>query len=419
MKEQVLGYGTTGLAISFDPSKHEFVESPRAKRPLSDAEVGERLDAPVGGQALEEMASEGGTVLIVVPDATRRSAAGQIVNLVVRRLIASGTMPYDIAAIIATGIHRQATRAEKEEILTPFVTQRLKVFDHMPRDLMRITRLGETASGIPVELNRTLTEFDHVITVGAVSFHYFAGFTGGRKLICPGLASSRTIAETHRLAFDFENLKRAEGVGIGMTDGNPVHEAFIEAASFAPPSFAVNTLVDDRGRAQEVICGDWQISHAKACEAFSADHIVTIPEKRPVVTVSCGGHPGDINLIQAHKALEAASYACEEGGTIILIAECDEGLGRPDFLEWFALGSSMGIAEELARSYKVNGQTAWSLKKKAERFDVRIMTELPEEQVSPTGMRKTGKREAEDILRGSERGWVIPYGASVLPVADK
>ena len=127
------------------------------------------------------------------------------------------------------------TDDEKAAILTPFIAQRIKTIDHGPRDLARLARLGETSGAIAVELNRALLEYDRVITVGGVSFHYFAGFTGGRKLICPGLASAGTISRTHKLAFDCATFSRTEGVGPGVLDGNVVHEAFEEAAGFRPP----------------------------------------------------------------------------------------------------------------------------------------------------------------------------------------
>ncbi|QQS39731.1 MAG: nickel-dependent lactate racemase [Acidobacteriota bacterium] len=408
-------YGKNSFDLSFDPSSFTVVGGSAKNRPLPDRELGLAIDEPVVGPRLEEIVEDGGTVLIVVPDATRRSASGQVVNLLIRRLIAAGVMPYDINAIFATGIHRPVTEEEKAAILTPFIAQRTATLEHRPRDLMNIVRLGETRGGIPVELNRALNEFDHVITVGSVTFHYFAGFTGGRKLICPGLASSRTVAETHKLAFDTEKLSRAEGVGPGRLGGNPVHEAFVEAVEFASPSFSVNTIVDGSGAAYAAVCGDWIEAHEKACERYAAEHVIEIESRRPIVAAGCGGYPFDINLIQAHKALDSASYACEEGGTIVLFAECPDGTGKADMAEWFEASSSAELAEKLAGNYKVNGQTAWSIRQKAERFDVRMVTDLPAELVEMAGMKKIGADEAQDIVRSSEGGYILPFGAKFLP----
>lgn len=407
-----LRYGTRDIPFVCEEERFQVLGTSDDRAPLSDVELGERLDSPIGTPRIEEVVDSGDTVLIVVPDATREVGAGQIVNLVVRRLIASGVNPFDIRIIFATGIHRRITQTEKDQILTPFITQRIKTLDHDARDLMQIVRLGETADGIPIELNRALTEHDHVILVGGVSFHYFAGFTGGRKLVCPGLASSKTVSATHKLAFDCTTRDRREGVGTGMLDGNPVHEAFAEIASKVNVLFCITTEVSEAGAITDLHCGDLVSSHRLACEEFSTRHTLTIGEKRDLVIASCGGDPHDVNMIQAHKALEAASAACVDGGMIVLLAECSGGLGRADFLNWFDVGDSDALARKLCESYQVNGQTAWSLLKKAERFDIRIVTTLPAEatekmrlvsmQSLDRAMKKAGKEKA---------GYILPFGA--------
>jgi nickel-dependent lactate racemase len=131
--------------------------------------------------------------------------------------------------------------------------------------------------------------------------------------------------------------------------------------------------------------------------------------------VSCGGWPSDINLIQAHKALEMASYACAEGGTIILLAECADGLGRADFLKWFEAADSRALEALLRERYEVNGQTAWSLLLKAERFRIHLISSLDDEAVRQ--MRLIPARTIEEALaETSATGYIMPRGASVLPV---
>lgn len=263
-----LRYGSGIIPFEYDESRFEVVAAKNSPNTLTDIEIGEKLDTPIGSERLESIVNPGETVLFVVPDATRLIGAGQIVNLLVRRLIANGTAPHEMAIIFATGIHRPVTDAEKQEILTPFIAERIKTLDHNARDLMQLMHVGETDAGIRVELSRALFEFDHVVLVGGVTFHYFAGFTGGRKLVCPGLASSKTIGATHRLAFDCETLDRRDGVGTGSLEGNAVHEAFMEASSKAKIAFAVNTIVNDVGEVTDVFCGDWIESHREACGCF-------------------------------------------------------------------------------------------------------------------------------------------------------
>ena len=409
-----LRYGRTYIPFDYDQERFEVLAPAAEARPLSDVGLGERLDSPIGSARLEDIVEPGESVLIVVPDATREVGAGQIVNLLVRRLIANGTTPHDIRAIIATGIHRKATRAEKDEILTPFITQRIKVLDHDAGSILNRVTVGETSGGIKVELNRALLEHDRVILVGGVNFHYFAGFTGGRKLVCPGLAGRSTVAATHKLAFDCEVKGRREGVGTGLLDGNAVHEAFVEAASMVKVAFCVSTTVNDAGEVTGLYCGDLVGSHRAACEAFAAANTIRIAEKREIVIASCGGDPHDLNVIQAHKTMEAASHACTDGGTIILLAECRDGLGREDFLDLFDAENSSKLAERLCEAYQVNGQTAWSLLKKAERFDVRLISSLPAdaaEKMRLTLMQSLARAVSRSKKEG--RGYILPSGAKI------
>lgn len=410
-----LNYGKANFPLEYDENQFQVLSKQTQYSALSDAEIGEKLDHPIGTKTIEEIIKPDETVLLVVPDATRQVGAGQIINLLVRRLIANGTMPYNIRIIFAVGIHRPVTEAEKSETLTPFIVQRIKILEHNSRNLADIAKLGHTRRGIPIELNRALKEHDRVILVGGITFHYFAGFTGGRKLVCPGLGSSRTINETHKLAFDFELKTRREGVGLGLLQGNPVHEEFMEVSEAISPSFCISTVTNDKGEIVDLICGDWKISHQKACEDYAEQNTIKIPEKRDLVIVSSGGFPYDINLIQAHKSLEMASHACTEGGTIIFLAECADGLGRSDFLNWFEAENSRGLAEKLCESYQVNGQTAWSLLTKAERFNIQIVTNLPGNETRR--MRMNPARDLVDELSKVDKnakGYILPFGSKFL-----
>ncbi|HMQ04896.1 MAG TPA: nickel-dependent lactate racemase [Pyrinomonadaceae bacterium] len=412
MESIELKYGKSHFFFNFDHARFTVLRPPNERPPLSDIEIGQRFDSPIGSPVLEDIVKAGEKVLIVVPDATREVGCGQIVNLLVRRLIANGTEPYDISAIFATGIHRPVTDDEKKAILTPFIFQRIRTIDHRPRELTGLERVGETRSGIKVELNRALFEHDHVILVGGISFHYFAGFTGGRKLVCPGLASSRTISATHKLAFDCTIKARRAGVGTAMLDGNAVHEAFMEATRLVDPSFAINSIVNSSGEITDIICGHWIASHLEACREFDVRNLAAIQSKRDLVVASCGGSPHDINLIQAHKAIEAASMACRDGGTIIVLAECGDGLGRNDFLNWFDSRTSREMADRLCESYQVNGQTAWSLREKTERFDIRIVTGISKQIIERMGMKYFESLAAALVdIPDTDKGFIFPEGA--------
>lgn len=417
MTEIQLGYGKNSLSLAFDENRYQLLqESSSPQQPLTDVEIGEALDSPIESSPLEDHFSAGDSVLIVVSDATRATASAQIVNLLVRRLIQGGVRPSDLGIIFATGIHRPVAPEEKTELLTPFIAQRVKTIDHSAHDASAMVLLGMTERGTPIEVNRAVMDFSQVVITGAIGFHYFAGFTGGRKSICPGLASARTIEATHMLALDFEMGGRRTGVGTSLLDGNAVHEECERIAAMVKPRFAINTVVDERGRAVRIYAGDWRAAHRKGCQEYLANHSTTIETKREIVIVSCGGSPYDIDLIQAHKALDMAAHACTDGGTIILLAECRDGLGQPDFLKWFAEKDSRALELRLRDAYQVNGQTAWSLLTKAERYRIHLVSRLPDEEVRRMRMipaRSVGAMI--DNLGRETEGYIMPRGAALLP----
>ena len=412
-----LGYGRGALSFTFDENRYDILSDNRDDpRPLTDIEIGAALDAPIAAPPLDEICSTSDSVLIVVSDATRATASAQVVNLLVRRLIQYGVLPGNIAIIFATGIHRRVTEQEKVELLTPFIAQRVRILNHDANDPKQMVAMGMTELGTPVELNRALKEYSVVITTGAVGFHYFAGFTGGRKSICPGLASAKTIQATHMLALDFKSGGRRNGVETAKLSGNLVHEECERIAALVAPAFSIVTEVDGAGRAVKVHCGHRLKSHQRACEDYLSTHSIPIDHPRDLVVVSCGGFPFDINLIQAHKALDMAAMACRENGTIVLLAECAEGLGRPDFLKWFSEKDSHALALRLREEYEVNGQTAWTLLSKAERYRIHLVSSLPDNDVRLMGMLPVPSIEDVVATDQAKTGYIMPRGAAVLPL---
>src|ERR1051325_9731343 len=399
-----LAYGRGFRTLDFDEDRFSVLNaSSDSGTPLTDFEVGAAFDSPIASPPLDEIVSADDSVLIVVSDATRATGSAQVVNLLVRRLVQAGVSPARMAVIFATGIHRPVSEKEKVELLTSFITQRLRILQHDPYDPSQ------------VEVNSALQEFSRVFLTGGITFHYFAGFTGGRKSICPGLASAQTIEATHTLALDFESGVRRAGVQTGALDGNAVHEECERVAALVAPTFSLNTIVGEKKQATKLFCGDWRLAHRAACDFYLDHYSARIPAKRDVVIVSSGGFPHDINLIQAHKALDMAALACNDGGTIVLLAECSDGLGRPDFLKWFDAPDARALAARLVNGYEVNGQTAWALLTKAERFRVCLVSELPDEQVRK--MRLVPVRTIDEALAqaGGGDGFIMPRGAAVLP----
>jgi nickel-dependent lactate racemase len=414
-----LGYGHASISFDYDAARFDVLAANHQPRTLTEGEIGAALDDPIDSPPLDELIESGDRILIVASDATRATGSAQVINLLVRRLIQAGVAPTDIAIIFATGIHRPVRDDEKTELLSPFIAQRIATINHDAYDPKSLIRLGETAQGVPIEVNRALKEFSKVILTGGVGFHYFAGFTGGRKSICPGLAAAQTIEATHMLALDFDRGGRRAGVGTGLLKGNAVSEKCERVAAMVAPAFAINTIVNERGAVEQIFAGHWRTAHERACEAYMETHSHKVPERRDVVIVSSGGAPYDINMIQAHKALDMAAHACADGGTILLLAECADGLGRPDFLKWFESEDSRALETRLREHYEVNGQTAWALLTKAEKFRVHLVTKLSEADVRR--MRMNPAQSIESVLTQispGATGYIMPRGAALLPILD-
>src|SRR5215831_13915797 len=410
-----LGHGRSSLKFEYDEARFEVLAPDEThSHPLTDAGINASLENAIGSDGLENLIVAGDSVLIVCSDATRATGSAQIVNLLVRRLIENGIQSHDLAIIFATGIHRAVRPQEKIDLLTSFIAQRIRTLDHDAYDESQLIEVGTMKRGASIEVNRALKEFRRVIITGAVGFHYFAGFTGGRKSICPGLASARTIEATHMLALDFEKGGRRSGVGIGLLDGNAVNEACDRVAELVNPSFSINTIVDDLGRAVGIFAGHWRAAHRQACGEYLTSHKIGIDSKRDLVVASCGGLPWDINLIQAHKTMEMAAQACNPGGTIVLLAECIDGLGRSDFLKWFAPADSRALESLLREKYEVNGQTAWSLRTKTETFRIHLISNLPEDIVRMMGMIPANTLAEALVDHEKTRGLIMPNGASIL-----
>src|SRR5437660_4967813 len=262
-----LGYGLGSIKFDYDSARFDILAPEESlSQALSDSEIGDTLDAPIESPLLEDLISSGDKVLIVASDATRATGSAQVVNLLVRRLIQNGIRPADIAVIFATGIHRGVRPDEKTELLTRFIAQRIRTIDHDAYDSSQLVQLGAMDDGTPIEVNQALKDFSKIILTGAVGFHYFAGFTGGRKSICPGLASAQTIKATHMLALDFKHGGRRAGVGAGLLQGNAVNEACERIAAMSDPAFLINVIVDERGRVEQVFAGHWRAAHRRVCD---------------------------------------------------------------------------------------------------------------------------------------------------------
>ena len=365
----------------------------------------------------------GERVVIVTSDITRYTGSEIYLPLLVENLNRIGVRDQDITIVIALGIHRKQTEVEHRKILGALYG-RIRVQDHECDDPGKLVLVGVTSNGIEVVINRTVAEADKVILTGTIGFHYFAGFGGGRKSILPGVAGRSACMASH-----FTVLNPGEGTGknakavTGNLEGNPVHQAMVEACAMVQPTFILNTVLAPDKRIIACFAGEWQEAHTAGCRFYAEYFAYPLAELADLVVVSCGGYPKDINVIQSHKAMEYGSQALKPGGVMILLAECRDGYGNATFFDWFRYATMDAFEARLRNHYEINGQTAYSLRDKALRFRIILVSALPAEEVRTMGLIPAKDLDealvlAVELLPADYTAYVIPDGGTVLPIVS-
>jgi len=329
-----------------------------------------------------------------------------------------GVEASSVSVLVAKGTHRNLTKEERQ-FFRGGTMGRLSVAEHDCDDASQLAALLFTRRGTPVRVNRAVRQADLVILLSPVSFHYFAGFGGGRKLILPGCSARTSIMANHRLSLSDETppgLHRA--CRPGNLEGNPVHEDMCEAVSALDNLFAVNYFTGDDGHVAWVNAGDPLSSHAEACEAYASRHRVAVPNPAAVLVVSAGGAPYDMNLLQAHKALFNGCQMAGDGASVLFYAACTEGVGS----ESLVAGLEASREKFLARAredYGLNNQAAVSLLGLTQRFRIGMVTELEPEVLKHAGITPVDNPEAFIAgsldAHGAGSVTVIRAGARTLP----
>lgn len=425
-RELAYGRGSLPLEGGFEGAE---VLVPAGVESVPDGEATLRVAVEAAARRALEATycpSTRGSVLIAVPDVTRYAATERILPWILDTFDRMGGVPpaHPVKVLFALGIHRPLTREEQIGILGPAVASRVEFADHDAEGPC-VSR-GTTSRGTPIEFHPEVDRAGAVLLLGAASFHYFAGFGGGRKLLIPGLSSAAACRRNHLLVLRTDGPGRHPGVGPGRLAGNPVHEDMMEAlASFQRTRHvsAITALLNTRKEILGGTAGDPTHAFEEACELYRQRFRCPIRGRRPVVLVSSGGHPKDINFIQAHKTLEYAMEALEPGGTLVVLAECPQGFGHPGFLPWFDHDGLAAMERALRERYEIYGQTAWATACKAARADILLLSALPPADVARMGLRPIRSLSEAAVFVRKKHGtcpptYVIPFGAGMLPVVE-
>ncbi len=286
---------------------------------------------PIGCPTLPQLASGKKSVAIAICDMTRPVPNKRLLPPILEILRASGIPNTAITILVATGLHRPNTRAELCQMLGKNLVESYRVENHLAKDLKSHTYLGETPREIPVWIDSRWCEADLKIGVGLIEPHFMAGWSGGRKLVCPGLAARETICAWHSPRF----LEHPNAT-IGMLDRNPVHEENTWIAKRAGLDFIVNVVLDHHRHIQHVVAGDMELAWQTGVQFAEKWLTATIPEPVDIVVTSGAGYPLDTTFYQSIKGVVAAAEIVKPGGTIICAAGMREGLGSKAFVQCFA-----------------------------------------------------------------------------------
>ncbi|MGH6830395.1 MAG: nickel-dependent lactate racemase, partial [Methylocella sp.] len=322
-----LRYGRDGLDAEFPDSPLRAVYCVNQIPPIENpADAYERaLERPMSVPPLSDLAKGRKSAVVVICDHTRPMHYSLLLPAILRRLEMAGVARERTNILLATGGHRAASPAEIQEMLGVEMPARYEVISHDSRTLAGHTDLGVTNEGVPVYIDKHYIESDLKIIIGLVEPHLMAGFSGGRKMVCPGVAAIETIRALHGPA-----LLEHPNATPGVLEGNPVHLSATEAARRAGCDFAVNVTQDDQRRVTGLFAGDLEATF-EAAAARVGKSGVKVTEPTDVVVTTGAGYPLDATFYQAIKGLVAVMPAVKEGGSILLAAALSEGLGSPSF----------------------------------------------------------------------------------------
>jgi lactate racemase len=416
-----LAYGRRGATVEV-PDSAEVVLPVDAPALADEAgAVGAALRRPSSGPPLRDVlrvaGRESGRVAVVYPDLTRPMPNRTVLPPLLAELERHGVPDGRITLLCATGTHRQATPAEMAELIGPDLVARYTVVDHDARSGDHV-RVGEV-DGTPVLLQREYVEADVRIVTGFVEPHFFAGFSGGPKAVCPGLAATETILEAHH------PRRIADARATFVTrEGNPVHDFVRAATALAPPQFSVDVAINRSRRVTAVFAGPLSPTHDAACAHVGAAAVRVVDAPFDLVVSTNGGHPLDRNLYQAVKGLAAAERILRDRGIVVMAAACEDGV--PAGGAFARLLAEAATPRDLIGANEGPELDRWQaqvLGRVVDRADVQLYSEglsddaIRDAQLTP--VRNLGRAidDAVDQLGPSARVAVLPEGPLTVATA--
>lgn len=370
------------------------------------------LENPIGAPILRSMVHPGDKIAIVVSDISRPVPSYEILPGILDELFAADCKAEDITVVFALGSHRKHTKEEMQHLVGEKVFKTVRCVDSDPDDCVH---MGVTDAGTPVDITRTVAEADFKICTGNIEFHYFAGYSGGAKAIMPGVSTPAAIQANHRMMIQ-------EAACAGKLVGNPIREDIEQAGAVCGIDYIVNVVLDEHKHIVYAVAGDVTAAHRDGCSYLDKMYRKTIPERADIVLVSQGGAPKDANLYQVQKALDNAKHAVKEGGTIILMGACNEGLGSKTFEQWLlSAPTAESMIERIHRQFQLGGHKAAAIAMVLQNASIDLVSEMDDDFVRSIFLTpRSSAQEALDLAleKYGAKATVLamPFGGATLPI---
>lgn len=411
IKKIPLAFGSTVIKLEIPERNISSVILPSEPEKMGDAAflIKKALENPIKSRRLSEIVNPDSRVAIIVSDVTRPTPTAKILPPLLEELRLGGAKDENIKIIFALGLHRHQTEEESKKLVGEEIYKNIRCIQH---DTRRCKCIGVTSRGTPIEIFEDVLDADIIIGTGSIEFHYYAGYSGGAKSVLPGVSSQEAVLTNHKMMIEEKAVS-------GRVDG-PVRQDMEEAAKISGLDFILNVVLDSKKEIVAAIAGDFIEAHRKGVEVVDSMYKVPV-EPADAVIVSCGGFPKDINLFQANKALDNATQAVKEGGSIILVAECAEGIGNQVYERWNRECRSPEEAiERFKHCFEFGGHKTAIVAKIAKKFKLYLVSKLPDEQTRTAFF--TPMASLEDALSAvlsknpDAKIHLMPHGGQTLPV---
>lgn len=408
-----LGFGDTTQILNIPDENLSEVLVPNniEHRMSADEAVKNALEHPIASARLRDIVKPGEKIAIITSDITRPMPTYAVMPFLLDELSGAGVSDKDITLVFALGSHRKHSDAEKIKLAGEETFRRIACVDGDTADCVH---LGVTSRGTPVDIVRCVAEADRRICLGNIEYHYFAGYSGGAKAIMPGVSTRDAIQSNHRMMIEKEACA-------GNLDTNPLRQDIEEAARMCGIDFILNVVLDEHKKIIYAVAGDSVKAHRQGCRFLDTLYGKRIKQKADIVVVSQGGAPKDLNLYQTQKALDNAKHAVKDGGIIVLVGSCKEGLGEKVFEEWMTgAEKSADLIARIKKEFRLGGHKAAAIALVLEYADIYLVSDMEDAFVKKLFF--TPFKTVQDAFNAAleKKGknasvLVMPYGGSTLP----